>query len=213
MKIVGLLFFCCLQAQLSFAQFEKGKAAVGLSIGFSYDNVPDDGYYSQKEFSFVNDLNGELFVHRNVSVVFGFGFEQINTNSTRTMTDSVNNRYFYDNQTKAKTIAPIFGIRKYWFTKEGKFGLFVMPYAIVSFTTIQFEQTFTSPTYKNNAEGRKDYWSPYFRTDIGGCYFVKPNFSLELTSNILEAYADKNRQYIYFLRDLSSLRYGIRYYF
>ncbi len=215
MKIFGLLVIFCLHTPFCFAQFEKGKAAVGFNMGFSYDNNKDDDsfYKTQKQTTFASDLFGEFFVHRNVSVFAGLGFEHNNRHATNSIVDSANNRYFYDLTTWERTLVTMVGIRKYWFGKEGKFGLFVMPYALVSITTIQYEYSLTTPSNKNTSSERNDFWSPYFKTDIGACYFVKPNFSLELSTNIVQAYADKNHKYVYLLRDLTRLRYGMRYYF
>lgn len=215
MKVFVLLIVFCLHVPFCFAQFEKGKAAVGFDVGFSYDNENgDNDFYAKRKYhAFGGDLNGELFVHRNLSVIAGVGINKYYHYSLRSTLDSSNNRYSFEETTKNRTIDFIAGIRKYYLTNGGAFGFFIMPYAIVSFTNNQFQYKVTTPSSQRIEERKNDYWSPYFNTDIGVCYFIKPNFSLELSTNIVQAYADKNRQYVYLLRDLTSLRYGMRYYF
>lgn len=213
MKIILVLFTLLFSFHQTSAQFEKGKFAVGLNLGFYYDN-DQQNMPTNSIFSVASDLHGEYFFHRNLSVITGFEFDHKNQFSTRKETDSLNNPIASMEVTvKERTIAPLLGIRKYWFSTDGKFGFFVMPYALASFATRKMSSTFTSPKNQVTYERRNDSWSPYFKINIGACYFFKPNFSVEITSLLLQAYVDGNQQYVYVLRDLSNFRLGVRYYF
>jgi outer membrane protein W len=210
-----ILIFC--PASL-FAQFEKGKNAIGLSLGLGYDNNGNvnKSTASNWDYTIAPNLTYEYFFHRNLSLIAGV---EASFWHNKVIQDHINsNQQFYRETIlrNQQSISPLLGIKKYFFNETGKFGIFVAPYTMLNYRVTSTRTTSNNPQTSPNANSSfysKEDWLAYLNANIGFCYFIRPNFSLELNAQVMQGTMTTKYQRFWLGPDLGNIKYGVRYYF
>jgi hypothetical protein len=199
------------------AQIKAGTLSTGLNLNMAIiNNDQSKSYPTDTYFSLATLPTIESFVGNNFSIIGGVKWGYENRKTVGNQTTNTGIPFSKENQTISNIYSPILGVRKYWFSSNGRFGCFVSPTVQANYMVSIRKETTTDPTVPpelRKQETKRENWSLGATGDFGVCYFILPHLTMELSTPVIKVTVLKKYQSLILNSNLYELSYGIRYYF
>jgi hypothetical protein len=214
LTLIGIGFLAIFNLQ---AQMESGKKSTGFQLGARYLNntrnlnsTPVDVQWTVN-----TNINQELFISRNNSIILGSGFEYTERSFKSYRSNNLGAAYLFESYQQQVILSPWIGYRKYWFSENGRFSFSILPYIQFNHNRIH-AITYSLPSSLGTITTREEEKSASenvnINIDIVINYFVTPSLAIELFNSFMRSNLVKNYQIIQ-LQPWSPKSIGIRYYY